>query len=67
MPRGGSNGSFFGLIAGMSVVASVAFGAPDVSFLWHNVIGAVTVLIVGLALGGGSAPDGLQSEQARAE
>ncbi len=67
MPRGGSNGAFFGLIAGMGVVASVAFGAPDVSFLWHNVIGAVTVLIVGLVLGGGSAPDGLQSEQARAE
>jgi len=36
----------------MGVVAAVAFGAPDVSFLWHNVIGAVTVVIVGLALGG---------------
>ena len=67
MPRGGSNGSFFGLIAGMGVVAAVAFGAPDVSFLWHNVIGAVTVVIVGLALGGGSAPDGLEGDQARAE
>jgi len=67
IPRAGGNGSFFGLIAGMSVVATVAFGAPDVSFLWHNVIGAVTVLIVGLALSGGSAPDGLQVEQAGAE
>ena len=67
IPRAGGTGSFFGLIAGMSVVATVAFGAPDVSFLWHNVIGAVTVLIVGLALSGGSAPDGLQVEQAGAE
>ena len=36
----------------MGVVAAVAFGAPDVSYLWHNVIGAVTVVIVGLLLGG---------------
>ena len=45
-------GSFFGLLVGMGVVAAVAFGAPDVSYLWHNVIGAVTVVIVGLVLGG---------------
>jgi len=30
------------------VVAAVTFGAPDVSFLWHNVIGAVTVVVVGV-------------------
>jgi Na+/proline symporter len=40
-------GAFLGLVAGMSAVASVAFGRPDVSFLWHNVIGAVVVVIVG--------------------
>lgn len=40
-------GAFLGLIAGMSTVAAVNFGAPDVSFLWHNVIGAVVVVIVG--------------------
>ena len=40
-------GAFIGLIAGMSAVAAVNFGAPDVSFLWHNVIGAVVVVIVG--------------------
>jgi hypothetical protein len=28
----------------------VNFGAPAVSFLWHNVIGAVTVVVVGLLL-----------------
>jgi len=28
----------------------VNFGRPDVAFLWHNVIGAVTVVVVGLAI-----------------
>ena len=41
-------GAFLGLIAGMAAVAAVNFGRPSVSFLWHNVIGAVTVVIVGL-------------------
>jgi Na+/proline symporter len=40
-------GAFIGLLAGMAAVASVSFGAPKVSFLWHNVIGAVTVVAVG--------------------
>lgn len=43
-------GAFFGLIAGMGAVAAVNFGAPSVSFLWHNVVGATTVVLVGLAL-----------------
>ena len=43
-------GAFVGLVAGMSAVASVAFLRPDVSFLWHNVIGAAVVFAVGLAL-----------------
>ena len=43
-------GAFVGLIAGMSAVAAVTFLAPDISFLWHNVIGALTVVIVGLLL-----------------
>ena len=48
MVRGSSGwGAFIGLIAGMGTVAAVNFGAPDVSFLWHNVIGAVVVVIVG--------------------
>ena len=52
MPRAKGMGAFIGLISGMGVVAAVTFGAPDVSFLWHNVIGAVTVVVVGLVLGG---------------
>jgi Na+/proline symporter len=43
-------GAFVGLIAGMTAVGIVNFGEPSVSFLWHNVIGAVTVVVVGMAL-----------------
>ncbi|TFH65934.1 MAG: hypothetical protein E4G90_05520, partial [Gemmatimonadales bacterium] len=45
-------GAFLGLISGMAVVAVVTFGAPEVSFLWHNVIGAITVVVVGVLLSG---------------
>jgi hypothetical protein len=34
----------------MSSVGSVAYFRPDISFLWHNVIGAVVVFGVGLIL-----------------
>jgi len=43
--RGG--GAFVGLIAGMSTVGAVNFLSPSVSFLWHNVIGALVVVAVG--------------------
>jgi SSS family solute:Na+ symporter len=48
--RARAAGAFVGLITGMVVVGAVNFGAPAVSFLWHNVIGAVTVVIVGLII-----------------
>ena len=48
--RARAMGAFVGLIAGMGAVAAVSFGAPWISFLWHNVIGAVVVVIVGVAL-----------------
>lgn len=50
IPRARATGAFVGLLAGMATVAAVTFGAPSVSFLWHNVIGAVAVVIVGMAL-----------------
>ncbi len=50
IPRARATGAFVGLIAGMVAVGAVNFGAPSVSWLWHNVIGAVTVVAVGLAL-----------------
>ena len=34
----------------MGAVAAVSFGVPSVSFLWHNVIGAVVVVVVGSVL-----------------
>ena len=50
--RATGTGAFVGLITGMSAVAAVAFGLPRMSFLWHNVIGAAVVFVVGLALSG---------------
>jgi solute:Na+ symporter, SSS family len=47
--RATANGAFLGLIAGMGAVASFAAFTP-IAFLWHNVIGAVTVVVVGLAV-----------------
>jgi SSS family solute:Na+ symporter len=48
-PRATANGAFVGLLAGMGAVAWAA-SATNVAFLWHNVIGAVVVVIVGLAV-----------------
>ncbi len=48
--RATGTGAFVGLIAGMSAVAAVASGRPDISFLWHNVIGALVVFVVGMAI-----------------
>jgi Na+/proline symporter len=47
IPLARGRGAFFGLIGGMGTVAAVGFLAPDVSFLWHNVIGAVAVVVIG--------------------
>ncbi len=50
IPRARAGGAFFGMLAGMSAVAAVTFGIPSVSFLWHNLVGAVVVVTVGLLL-----------------
>jgi solute:Na+ symporter, SSS family len=42
-------GAFVGLIAGMATVLTVAIALPWIEFLWHNLIGAAAVVIVGLA------------------
>jgi SSS family transporter len=52
IPRARAFGAFVGMLAGMAAVGAVSFGAPSISFLWHNVIGAVVVVVVGLALSG---------------
>ncbi len=69
--RATANGAFVGLLAGM---ASVAWAASftKVAFLWHNVIGVVAVVIVGLTISamdparkrtGAPRPDGAQPPQ----
>jgi Na+/proline symporter len=45
-PRATGNGAFIGLVAGMGTVAWVAAFTP-IAFLWHNVVGALTVFVVG--------------------
>ena len=56
IPRTNALGAFVGLLAGMATVASVSFGLPSISFLWHNLIGAVAVVAVGSLLSVGSRP-----------
>ena len=48
-PRATGTGAFVGLIAGMASVAWAATFTP-IAFLWHNVIGAVVVVVVGMAV-----------------
>jgi SSS family solute:Na+ symporter len=50
--RATAGGAFWGLIAGMAVVLTVAFSpwTRDIAFLWHNLIGAVVVVMVGSAV-----------------
>jgi solute:Na+ symporter, SSS family len=43
-------GAFVGMITGLAAVSVVNFRTPSVSFLWHNLIAVVVVLVVGLAL-----------------
>jgi len=62
IPRANGIGAFIGLIAGMVSVAIVNFGAPKVSFLWHNVVGAVAVVVIGMLISvftGGSRAKGV--------
>jgi solute:Na+ symporter, SSS family len=48
-PRASAAGAFYGLMAGMAAVALVS-RLTLVHFLWYNVVGAVAVFTVGLAL-----------------
>ena len=48
--RATARGAFFGLIAGMAAVLTVAITLPWIEFLWHNLIGAVVVVVVGMSI-----------------
>jgi solute:Na+ symporter, SSS family len=48
--RATATGAFWGILAGLAVVLTVAFQLPWIAFLWHNVIGAFVVVVVGMAI-----------------
>ena len=50
--RATARGAFWGLIAGMTVVLAVAFSpwTSSIAFLWHNLIGALVVFVVGMTI-----------------
>jgi solute:Na+ symporter, SSS family len=48
--RATARGAFIGLLAGIAAVLTVAIVLPWIEFLWHNVIGAVVVVVVGMAV-----------------
>ncbi|MGE5126285.1 MAG: sodium:solute symporter [Betaproteobacteria bacterium] len=48
-PRASARGAFYGLFAGMSAVFLVS-RFTSIAFLWYNVVGAVTVFVVGLLI-----------------
>lgn len=47
--RANGTGAFVGLFAGMGVVGFVTV-STDIAFLWHNLIGAVVVFVVGMVV-----------------
>jgi Na+/proline symporter len=57
--RATARGAFWGMIAGMTVVLTVAFSpwTSSIAFLWHNLIGAVVVVVVGMAISYTQQPD----------
>ena len=54
-PRATPTGAFVGLIAGM-ICVGLAERFTDVAFLWHNVTGAVAVVVIGLLVSMFTAP-----------
>jgi solute:Na+ symporter, SSS family len=47
--RATAAGAFWGMLAGITTVLAAAWTLP-IAFLWHNVIGAVVVFAVGMAI-----------------
>jgi SSS family solute:Na+ symporter len=64
--RSNGHGAFVGLLAGIATVAAVALHprTSGISFLWHNPLGVLVVVIVGVAVSmatGGASHDGRQA------
>ena len=51
IPRARGRGALVGMFVGAAVVWTTAWLAPQVSFLWYNVIGSGVVVLVGLLPG----------------
>jgi len=49
--------AFLGVIAGMAAVLTVYTRMPWIAFLWHNLIGAAVVVVVGMAISYTQRPD----------
>ena len=67
--RATARGAFWGMIAGMTVVLTVAFSpwTSGIAFLWHNLIGAVVVVVVGMAISYMQKPDRIVATAQTAE
>jgi len=55
--RATARGAFWGLLSGMAVVLTVALQLPWIAFLWHNLIGAVVVVVIGMGISYTQPPD----------
>jgi SSS family transporter len=55
--RATARGAFWGVIAGMAAVLTVYTRMPWIAFLWHNLIGAAVVVVVGMAISYTQRPD----------
>jgi len=55
--RATARGAFWGLLSGMAVVLTVALQLPWIAFLWHNLIGAIVVVVVGMGISYTQSPD----------
>ena len=51
IPRARARGALVGMVVAAAVVWTTAWRAPEVSFLWYNVIGSGAVVVVGLLPG----------------
>jgi len=50
IPRARASGAFFGLVISLVAVGAVSYFAPNVSFLWYNVVATVTAVVTGYVI-----------------
>ncbi len=57
--RATARGAFWGLLAGIAAVFAVAIELPWITYLWYNLIGALVVVLVGMAISYAQRPPAL--------